>query len=595
MSTSSTSSALALSGLASGIDWTSIVNELLTVEKAPETQMEAEQTTNTTKSTAYAGINTALTTLNNDITTLSNPSFFDDRTTSLSNPAVASANAAAGAPLGNFTFNISQVATDAVQQGSVATSKPLSATNDVSTLVMSSAGFSTPVTGGMFTVNGKQITIAATDTLQSVFDQISTATGGSVTGSYNASTDEISLNSSSTIVLGSATDTSNFLQAAELYNNGTDAVTSASALGGVNMSNDLDAANFGTTVTDGGSGAGEFTINGVAINYDSSTDSVADVLQSINDSAAGVTATYDSVNDRFELSNKSTGDVGISMQDVTGNFLAATGLSGGSLQRGTNLVYSVNGGGNITSQSNTVDGTASGVTGLSLTALSTGSTTVSVGSDTSTISAAISSFVTDYNAAQSFITTQITPSTDSSGDTTPGTLTGDLDTEGIADELRQMSTTSPSGLSGAIKSLTDLGIVSNGSDNTLSLTDTSTLNAALSSNLSAVKQLFTDPTNGIGTKLGTYLINLTTPTVGVLASDEASLTKQNTDIGTSITALNQRISNDQTRLTAEFVAMETAINSINAQKQYLNDYFSGSSSSSQSAPTAAGSSSSSSS
>jgi len=42
------------------------------------------------------------------------------------------------------------------------------------------------------------------------------------------------------------------------------------------------------------------------------------------------------------------------MQDVTGNFLAATGLSGGTLQHGANLQYNINGGGTLTSLSNTI-------------------------------------------------------------------------------------------------------------------------------------------------------------------------------------------------------------------------------------------------
>src|SRR5271154_588929 len=94
--TSSTASAWALSGLASGINWTSIVNEMLTVEAAPETQMNAEETADQQKNTAYQTIGTDLTTLNNDVTTLGNPSFFDTRTTSLSNSSVANATAASG-------------------------------------------------------------------------------------------------------------------------------------------------------------------------------------------------------------------------------------------------------------------------------------------------------------------------------------------------------------------------------------------------------------------------------------------------------------------------------------------------------------------
>ncbi len=590
---SATNSSLALSGLASGIDWTSIVSELLTVERAPETQMKTEQTTDQSKNTAYQAIGTTLTTLQGDVTTLSDPAFFDSRTTALSNSSVASATAAEGAPLGNYTFNITKLASDAVQQGTTATGKALSATNDVSGLVLANAGFANPVTAGTFTVNGKAITIATSDTLQSVFDKISTATGGAVTGSYiattgTATTDEISLSSGSPIVLGSATDTSNFLQASKLYNNGTGTVTSTSALGGVNLSSSLDSSNLATTVTDGGSGNGEFIINGVQINFNASTDAVNDVLQRINDSAAGVTATYDGVNDRFELTNKTTGDVGISLQDVTGNFLAATGLSGGTLQRGSNLQYNINGGGTLTSQSNTVDGSSSGLTGLSVTALALGSTTISVNSDTSKISSAIQSFVTDYNAAQNKIATDTTGTTDSSGTTTPGVLIGDQDVEGIATSLRQLVGVSPSGLSGVVKSLNDLGILSNGSDNTLALSDTTTLTSALNNNLSDVKNLFTDPTNGLATNLGTYLTN-TTGTNGVLAGDEANMTKESTDITNSINSLEQKITSDQTRLTNEFVAMETAINSINTEKQYLNSYFSSGGSSSNAAPAAAGS------
>ena len=78
-------------------------------------------------------------------------------------------------------------------------------------------------------------------------------------------------------------------------------------------------------------------INGVNISFDASTNSINDILTAINNSAAGVTATYDSVNNRFVLTDNTTGDVGISVQDVQGNFLKATGLSTGTLQRGNNL------------------------------------------------------------------------------------------------------------------------------------------------------------------------------------------------------------------------------------------------------------------
>jgi len=35
------------------------------------------------------------------------------------------------------------------------------------------------------------------------------------------------------------------------------------------------------------------------------------------------------------------------LEDVTGNFLTATGLNGGSLARGKNCLYTINGGGQL--------------------------------------------------------------------------------------------------------------------------------------------------------------------------------------------------------------------------------------------------------
>jgi flagellar hook-associated protein 2 len=567
-----------MSGLASGLDWTTIINEMVAAEQAPETQMEAQQTTLGTENTAYTTIGTDLATLQKDVTTLMDPSFFGTRTASSSNSSVASATAATGTPLGTYTFDISKLATDSSWQGVTADASPLSTTDDLSGVTVADAGFATPVTAGTFTVNGTQITIAGTDTLQSVLNQINNVAG--VTAAYNPSTDEIKLSSSSSIVLGNINDTSNFLQAAQLYNSnekddvatgGGYSITSASALGGINLDNALSASNLATAITGDSTGAGTFDINGVAINYNTSTDTINSVLQAINDSAAGVTATFDASNNQFQLTNTTTGDVGISLRDVTGNFLAATGLLGGSLQQGSNLEYSVNGGGTLTSQSNTIDAGTAGITGLSVTALGLGTSAISVQSDTSTISTAINSFVTDYNAAQKYISSQTASTTSSTGAVTPGTLTGDMDAEGVADQLRQLTDATPPEMTGAVQSLNDMGITSNGTDNTLAV-DSSSLNAALTTNLSAVQQLFTDPTNGLATTLNSYLTD-TTGSNGILATKEAGFTKEESNITTSITNLQNQITQNETNLQNEFVAMEAAISTINVQKQYLTDFF----------------------
>ena len=77
MSIAATASSTAptMSGLASGMDWTSIINEMVAVEQAPETQMEAQQTTLKNEGAAYTTIGTDLTALQKDVTTLMDPEF----------------------------------------------------------------------------------------------------------------------------------------------------------------------------------------------------------------------------------------------------------------------------------------------------------------------------------------------------------------------------------------------------------------------------------------------------------------------------------------------------------------------------------------
>jgi flagellar capping protein FliD len=135
--------------------------------------------------------------------------------------------------------------------------------------------------------------------------------------------------------------------------------------------------------------------------------------------------------------------------------------------------------------------------------------------------------------------------------------------------------------------LNDLGFVSNGNDNTLTTSDTTTLNSALTNNLSAIQSLFLDPTNGLTTTLGNYVTDLT-GTSGVLATSEANLKTESDDITQNIATLETKVTADQARMTQEFVDMETAVNTINQQKQYLNSYFGTSTSGSTGSAQASG-------
>jgi flagellar hook-associated protein 2 len=562
---------LSVSGLASGVDWKSIVSQLANAERSPETQWQTNQSKINQKNNAFGSIKSYLNNLQADAKKLKDPTLFTNRTAATSDATVATASAASGATTGTFTFSISQLATAAQNNGASNISQKLVPDGIPADVTLGTAGFSTAITAGTFTVNGAQVTVSASDSLQQVFDNIAAATNNTVTASYDATKDGIKLTSASAISLGSAADTSNFLQVAQLYNNGSGNLASTGALGHAKLTATLANAGLTTAVADGGSGNGAFTLNGVTINYNSGTDSLQDVLDRINGSAAGVDAHYDSLNNRFVLQNKTTGNVGISLQDTTGNFLAATGLAaGGTFTAGQNLLYTVNGNAQVLqSQSNTINGDSSTINGLSLTALKTGDVSVTVGSDTSGVTSALQSFVNDYNNVQSYITTQSASSTDASNKVTAGLLTGDMDAADIASSLRStgFSPVSISGLSTTFSQLANLGITSNGQDNTITL-DTTALGTALANNQTQVKSFFSDATNGWATKLDTYLTN-TVGDSGSISSHQAALTTQSKAIDTQIANLEKQVTADSNFWTTEFQNMETAQSKSNQVLTYL--------------------------
>jgi flagellar hook-associated protein 2 len=570
---------LSISGLASGLDWKTVVSQLAQAERSPETLWKNRQSTINQTNAVFGVIKGYLANLQTDVQTLKDPAFYDSRTAQSSDATVGTASASNGTTLGTFNFNVIHLAAAAQINGSSNVGKAISEDGNLSAVTLGTAGFATAVTAGTFTVNGKQITIATSDSLQQVFDNIASATNNTVTASYDVSTDRITLASSdaSEIVLGSATDTSNFLQVTQLYNNGTGSISSAGTLGSVRVTANMADSGSRTAITDDGSGAGEFKINGVSIAYDASTDSIQNVLDRISSSSAGVTATYDSINDRVVLTNKMAGDIGIVLEEVSGkgNFLTATGLLSGTLAHGQNLTYSVNGGPQLISQSNTVTQVSSGIAGLSFTALAEGAVTVTVGSDSGKIKTAIQDFIKDYNTVQSYITTQSAVSTDSSGKVTAGLLTGDMDASRIVNSLRSLSFSplSITGLTGALDQLADLGIQTNGKDNTIVLGDSTALDDALANNLNQVKALFSDATSGLTVQLDSYLTK-TIGDSGTLTNHQANLTKQSATIDTQIANLEKIIATESAQWTKAFQAMETAQSQINQQLSYLSQQIS---------------------
>lgn len=574
---------LSISGLASGFDWKTLVDALAEAERVPQTRLKADQSTLQQRNSAYGSLKSQLLSLKTSVDTLKDSALYDSRTVTNSDTSVATATVATGAMPGTYAFNIYQLATSASLSGQSDVGKAVGS----AATTLAAAGFGTDITTGTFSINGKAITIDSTlRTLQEVFDSIKTATddgsGGYIKGTYDADQDKIILSATGSlsgkpIVLSAPGDTSNFLAAAQLNYNDSGQVTSAAKLGAVKVSATLENANFATAVT--GGSAGKFSINGVAITYDATQDSVTKLIARINASSAGVVASYDSVNDRFQLTNQATGDNGVALEDVQGNFLAASGLLDGVLQRGNNLRYSVNNSGILTSLSNTISASNSGITGLTVNALKAGTddthpatTNVTVKTDTAKIASSVNSFISAYNQTQSMIDSYTASSTDATGAVSAGVLAGQADAADIASGLRARSFKPVTGATGAITSLSSLGIQTSGYDNSLTLSDSATLTDALQNNLDGVRDFFTRDTTGMAARMSAFLDG-TAGENGTLVTTQTNLTTQANSIDTQIANLERIVVADKERLSASFVAMETAQAKIQEQSKYLTSKF----------------------
>jgi len=561
---------LQLSGLVSGFDWKTLVDQLMTAEHAPADKLATEKTTNSSKVTALDNLQTRLTALQTSVTALGTNGLFTTR-----KAATATVNstwtptAALGTATGSYTIDVTKLATASRRAGTSDIGSALNTTDDVSGLTLANLPTASAVTAGTFSVNGKKVTIALTDSLDQVFAAISTATGGAVTASYDHTTDKITLSGGS-LVLGAANDTSNFLSAMRLANVDGSTAESTTKLGTISKSAVLASARLNSAITAvDGSGNGTFSVNGVSINYNLNTDSLSAVLQRINQAGTGVTASYDSNNDRVVLSNSITGDIGIGVSEAAGGLMDALGLSSNlALTRGSNAEYSINGGATLTSTSNTLDATSHGIEGLSVTVDSQDKQTISVTGDTAGMRSAIDDFISKFNDVQNYVDTA-TKITNANGKVTTAILSDNREIQAWASSLRTMAFGAVPGLSGTIARLENMGIDFASSSSTLSVKDSAKLDTALRDRAGDVADFFQTSTTGFAKSMSSYLTTLGTQNT----AQQLRLTKANTSIDDQIAAIERRLTQERGVLEAGFIAMESAQASLKSQGDALTKAF----------------------
>jgi len=254
---------------------------------------------------------------------------------------------------------------------------------------------------GTFTINGTQIKVTdySTMTLNDLLATINSSSAG-VTATYDESSNNVVLTSNSpgaaNISIGDSSDTSNLLSVLKLTANQGAVKSAGSTTGVISTSGTLNSAGLSSTPT-----SGTFSINGVSIYIDNTTDSLDDVIRKVNVSGAGVNMVYDIARDKIIVTSDNTEQITFGSPNDTSNFLSAVNLTRSTTttqalgSAGRNSIVDVDG---VTyvRNSNEIDDIIAGVT-LDLRSASDAPATISITSDTTKATEALASFVQTYN------------------------------------------------------------------------------------------------------------------------------------------------------------------------------------------------------
>lgn len=590
---------ISFGGLASGLDSQSIIQQLMALESRPLNLLNTQRTRLEQQNEAYRTLNTRVSALENAAFELTQLGNVRGRKASSSNRDKLLATANANAQTGTFSVEILKRASASVRRtggpeagqgndiGGVANA------SDFSGLTLAQINSSNRLSGnlsaGTFSVNGQSVSILSGDTLTDIFGKISTATGGAVTGQLLADNSKggLVLELSSATPIAVSRGSSNFLSLFKLdtasYDSVNQRLTSSDAVNSVRSELRLDNSQGQTNLAQA-VGSGTLTLNGKNISYDASQDSLNAIVNRINQSEAGVRASFSNLNGgQLTLTSTELGPAGIFLSD-TGNFANALGLRAtDSIVSGQSAEIRVDGGPIQFFNKNTgiaADG-LSGVL-LDLKDAAPGSPVdISITPDTDLAVEKIQNFVTQFNAVTKYIDDlrNFNPETRQKG-----LFLADSTVGAIRNRLQQTLFDSVSGLQGssALGNLSELGISTGaigalpGTTSELQI-DTAKLRSALENNPTRVAQLLgaedtSTGSSGVMSRLKNYLDGLSSVT-GVLNEKQRSNTRQMSSLDSRIRTLEGRLEKKQLLLENQFITLERTVSRLQTQQQSLNSLF----------------------
>jgi flagellar hook-associated protein 2 len=346
------------------------------------------------------------------------------------------------------------------------------------------------------------------------------------------------------------------------------------------------------TATSAASADGTLTFqigSGTAVSVDvTSGDSLDTIAGRINGTSdIPVYATV--VNGTLVISGKTTG----AANTITVGGTLASDFGFSQTLTPLDAKYSVNGGTEQTSASNTL---TSAIVGVSLTLKSTTSDAISItvgapSPDAEAIKTKIQDFVDQYNSTIDFIHDKLTEkkvaNASTASDRAQGVLNGDSQLEGLLRSLRRAVGDIVGGRPTAYQAASQVGLSTGASTGSGTLSqnaiegkltlDADKLSDALAGHLSDVKALFTNATGTYSTEgLGQRLRGIVDPWVtgtgtnaSLFSSRLASEQSLIDSMGTQISDMNTVLTQKEATLRAKFTAMETALSQLQSQGSWL--------------------------
>ncbi len=489
----------------SGLDDSTIISELVSVQQQQVTTVQNEVSADQTEISAYGQVQSDLQSISSAASAVASAGSFDVFSSTSSNADAVTITGGNGSTAGQYNvgvYNLASSETMISSDGLISSE----------TASLSSQGISV----GKISVEGVDINVSSTDTIQDLANNINSATqaDGSpldVTASVvqvAASDYRLVLSSNNP---GSSGIAYQDVSGSTLENLGiiTDANGDKGNVNQVVQSSDDIADAWNNLATGGAVQITGTDHNGNAVSTTFTKDAgetLANFLSRITSAYNGtVTATTNADGD-LVLTDAITGNSDLAMNTLSlgGTDHTMTVTQGGEngagvLTAGTNSYYSIDGM-DMNSDTNSVSGFQPGTT-ISLNATSAQPVTVGLSLDTATIEQNVEAVLTAYNSLLSFVNSATAVATTStsaeSGSTTStqgGPLPGDMTAKGIVASIDSIFESEGGMLSGSLNSLADIGIQTDPNSGQLSL-DESTFQTAMQNNPSAVENLFTQTSN----------------------------------------------------------------------------------------------------